>query len=151
MIGGMPWLHRHKSSATGGRHFVMSDRLAFDDRAIVFRFDDPRAQLDWFVGRRGTLQSNCVISRDGTRRMIKSGLLHQVIRRRPITMTIKQSADDPAAQHSRKRFLISFRIESRDDLIALRKTADVQTFLIGGPATEAGHVRRVSFLETFFV
>ena len=51
--------------------------------------------------------------------MIQPGLLHQVISRRPVAVTIEQRADDPATQHSGKRFLISLRLESGDNLIAL--------------------------------
>src|SRR5436853_4543527 len=83
--------------------------------------------------------------------MIQSSFLHQVVRRRPVAMAIEQCADNSAAQHPRECFLISFRIESRDDFIALRKAANVQTLFIRRPAAETGHLRRVDFLETLFI
>jgi len=65
--------------------------------------------------------------------MIQSGFFHQVIRSRPVAVTIEQRADDAAAQHSRKRFLISLGLEPRDDFIAVREAANVQPFSFAGP------------------
>src|SRR5205807_10481990 len=107
--------------------------------------------LDGSVGRRRSQQLDRIVRGDGARRMVRSGFLHQVISRGPIAMTIEQRADDAAAQHSRKGFLISLGLERRDDFIATWKAANVQTFFIRRTATKAGIVWRVSFLETLFV
>ena len=82
--------------------------------------------------------------------MIQALLLHQVIRRGPVAMTVEQCANDPAAQHSRKCFLIGFRVEGCDDFIAAREAANVQTFLVRWTTAKASHAWRVSFLETLF-
>ncbi len=82
--------------------------------------------------------------------MIQSGFLHQVIRARPVAMTIQQRADDAAAQHSRKRFLISLWLERRNDFIAAREAANVQALFVRRAATKAGVVRRVGFLNALF-
>jgi len=65
-------------------------------------------------------------------------------------MTIEERTNDPAAQHSRKRLLITFRLESRYHLVALRKAANVQALFVRRAATKANHVWRVGFLETLF-
>src|SRR5712691_8599651 len=83
--------------------------------------------------------------------MIHSGLLHQVVGRGPVAVTIEQRPDNPATQHSRKSFLISLRLESGDDFIALRKASNVQALLVRRATTKARIVWRVSFLNTFFV
>src|SRR5258708_8246800 len=83
--------------------------------------------------------------------MIQSGLLHQVVGRGAVAVTIGQRPDTPASQHSRKSFLISFRLEGGDDFIALRKASNVQALLVRRATTKARVVWRVSFLDTFFV
>ncbi len=82
--------------------------------------------------------------------MIQSGLLHQIVGRSPVAVTIEQCADNAPAQHSRKRFLIGFRLERRDNFIAARKAANVQAFFIRGTTAKAGIVRRVCFLDALF-
>lgn len=82
--------------------------------------------------------------------MIHSGFLHQVIRSRPVAVTIEQRADDPAAQHAGKRFLISFGLKGRNDLIAAREAANVQALFVRRAAPKARVARRVSFLDAFF-
>ena len=83
--------------------------------------------------------------------MIQSGLLHQVVGRGPVAVTIEQRPDDAAAQHSGERFLISLRLKRRDDFIAAREASNVQALLIRRATTKARIVWRVSFLDTFFV
>ena len=83
--------------------------------------------------------------------MICARFLHQVIGGGPVAVTIKECANNSTAQHSRKCFLISRRLKGRDHFIAVRETANVQAFLIRWPTSEARHVRRVGFLEAFFV
>src|SRR5207302_11032401 len=83
--------------------------------------------------------------------MIRSRFLHHMICTGPIAMTIEQRADDPPAQHSRKRFLISFRVKSCDNFTAVGKAANVQAFFVCRAAAKAGIVWRVGFLNAFFV
>ena len=66
-------------------------------------------------------------------------------------MTVEQCADDPAAQHSRKCFLIGFRVEGCDDFIAAREAANVQALLVRRTAAKASHAWRVGLLQSFFV
>ena len=82
--------------------------------------------------------------------MISAGLLHQVIRGSPVAMTIEQRTDNSTAQHSRKCFLISFRIERGGYFLAAREAANVQALFIRRAATEARHVWRIGLLETLF-
>ena len=83
--------------------------------------------------------------------MIRGGFLHQVIRGGPVAMTIQQRADDAAAQHSGKCFLISRRLKGRHDFITLGKAANVQALFIRWSTSKARHAGRVGFLETFVV
>src|SRR5438105_6608726 len=62
--------------------------------------------------------------------MIQARLLHQVKRRGPVAMTVEQCSDYPAAQQSRKCFLIGFRVEGCDDFIAAREAANMQALLV---------------------
>jgi hypothetical protein len=81
--------------------------------------------------------------------MIQTRLLHQVISRRPIAMTIKQRSDNSATQHSIECFVVLLRLPLGDHMIALRKAANVQPFGIRWTTTKARVARRVSFLNAF--
>src|SRR5712692_4384092 len=83
--------------------------------------------------------------------MIGSGFVHQVIRARPVAVTIQKRADDPATQHARKCFLISFGSKGRDDFIATCEAANVQALFVRRTTAKAGVVRSVSFLDALFV
>src|ERR1051326_3862714 len=146
----MAGLNGDESASARRGDFVVRDQLTFDDGAIISRFDHARAQVDRLIGWRRTFESNRVIGCDSARWMIDSGFLHQVISRGPIAMTIEQRADDAATQHPRKRFLISRGMESSDNFITFGKAANVQPFFIRWSTAKASHVRRVSFLKTFF-
>jgi hypothetical protein len=65
-------------------------------------------------------------------------------------VAIEQRADNPATQHSRKCFLISLRLEGRDNFVTLREAANVQTLFIRGATAKACAIRSVCFLDTFF-
>lgn len=65
-------------------------------------------------------------------------------------MTIKHCPDDAAAQHAGKRFLICFSLKICHYFVTAGKAANVQAFFICRPATKAGEIRCVSFLDTFF-
>ena len=64
-------------------------------------------------------------------------------------MTIEQCADDAAAQHALIRFVFEAWFPLGDDLIAIRKTANVQTLRISRATTETRKVRGESLLDTF--
>jgi len=146
----MAGLDRDKSSATSGRDFVVGNQLALNNGPIIGGFNYARAQFNWPVRRSRPQQLDRVVRRDCAGRMISAGFFHQVIGCGPVAVTIEQRADDPTAQHPGKCFLISLRLKGRDDIIAAREAANVQTLFIRRAATKARHARRVSFLETFF-
>src|SRR5258707_5026250 len=82
--------------------------------------------------------------------MIHSGFFHQMPGRRPIAMAIEQSANDPAAQHSLECLILGKWLPFSNNLFAGRKTANMQTFRICRPTTEASEIRSVRFLDAFF-
>lgn len=65
-------------------------------------------------------------------------------------MAIKQRPNNAATQHSRERFLISFRLKGRDDLVTFREAANVQPVFIRRAAAKTCIVWGVGFLDTFF-
>src|SRR6266550_474312 len=149
MISRMAGFHRNECSATSCRDLVMRNQLAFDDGTIITGFNHASNQAHWLVGRRWPPQRNLVVSSDRAGRMIGACALHQMIGSRPVTVTVEQRADDTAAEHSGKRFLISFWLEFSDDFVALGKAANVQTLFVCGSATKTRVVGRVSFLDAF--
>ena len=149
MIRRVARLHRHESPATSRANFIVRDQLAFNDRPIVCRFNHASAQLHGLIGWGWPHQLDRIVRRNGTRRMIRAGFLHQVIRGGPVAVTIEERANNSATQHSGKGFLISRRLESRDHFIAFGEAANVQSLFIRWPTSEARHLRRIGFLETF--
>src|SRR6267143_5577368 len=67
--------------------------------------------------------------------MICARVFHQMIGRRPITMTVEQRANDAPVQNARKRFVLRLRLPFGDDFAVFGKTADPQAFVIRRPAT----------------
>jgi hypothetical protein len=149
MIGRMAGLHRNECSATSCRDLVVRDQFAFNDCAIIAGFNHAGYQPYGLVRRRWPPQRNLVVSSDRAGRMIGACALHQMIGSRPVAVTVEQRTDDAAAEHSGKRFLISFWLEFRDNFVALRKAANVQTLFVCRAATKTRVVWRVGFLDAF--
>src|SRR6185369_6670994 len=105
-----------------------------------------RDEFHWPIARRRAQELDRVLSRDRAGRLVGAALLHQIPRCRPVTMTIEQRADNPAAQHPLKSFILLTRLPLRDDLVTISKTADVQAIRIRRPTAEAREIRSVSFL-----
>ncbi len=151
MISRVAGLDCDKRAAAGCSYFVVGDQFAFHYCPVIGRFNYSRNQMDWFIGRRWPQEFDCVVSGDCTGRVVQTETLHEVIRRGPIAMAVEQRADNSAAEHSRKRFLVGFRLPVSDYFLALWKAADVQPFFICRATTKTLHVWRVGFLDTFFV
>jgi hypothetical protein len=62
-------------------------------------------------------------------------------------MTIEQSAEYAAVQHTGKRLMMRLGMPFRNDLIALRKAVNVQTFLIRWAAAKANACWRILLLK----
>src|SRR2546423_3041429 len=80
-----------------------------------------------------------------------------MIRCRPVEMTTKYRADDPAVQNSLERFVFFLRFPLSDDLAArsrfigvLQQTTNMQAVRVCRAATEAHILRRVFFLKGLF-
>ena len=149
MIRGMARFDGDEGAATSGADFVVRDQLAFDDRFVASRLNNTRDELHWTIARRRAQELDRVLSGDGAWRLVGAALLHQVPRRRPVAVTVKQRADNPAAQHPLKCFILFARFPLRDNLVAVSKTADVQALRVRWSTVEAREIRSVSFLNTF--
>ena len=149
VIRRMAGLDGDERPAAGGANFIVRDQFAFNDRAIVCRFNDARDETNWFVSRRWSQEFYGVIRGYGARRVIHSETLHQVIRGRPVAMAVQHGADDASAQHAGKRFLIGFCLKLGNHFIAIRKAANVQAFGVCRATTKTGEVGCVSFLYAF--
>ena len=64
-------------------------------------------------------------------------------------MTVEQRSDDTATQHTLKRFVFAAWLPLGCNLVAVGKTANVQTLRIGWTATKTREVRSKRFLNTF--
>ena len=145
----MAGLDGHEGAATSGADFVVRDQLAFDDRFIFSRIDHPRDEFDWTIARRRAQELDRILGSDGAGRLVGAALLHQVPCRRPVAVTVEERADDPAAQHSLKRFVFLTRLPLRDNLVALGETANVQALRVRRSTAETRELRSVSFLNAF--
>ena len=144
----MAGLDRDEGAATRGADFVMRDQFAFDDRFVATRLDHTRDEFHWTIARRRAQELDRILSRDSAGRFVGSALLHQVPRSRPVAVTIEERADDPAAQHSLKRFILLTRLPLRDNLFAVGKTTDVQAFRVRRSTAETREIRGKCFLNT---
>src|SRR5215208_5968893 len=97
------------------------------------------------IARRRAQELDRIISRNCTRRLVGATLLHEVPRRRPVAMTVEQRADDPAAQHSLKRFILLRRLPLRDNLVTIGKAANVQALRVRRSTAEAREIWSVGF------
>src|SRR5215472_7203103 len=79
--------------------------------------------------------------------MLRAALLHQVVSRGPIAVTVEQNTDDAAAEYAGKGFIPGLGLPFSDYLRAGGKTPNPQSPLVGRSATKAGHARSESFLE----
>src|SRR5215213_6234368 len=145
----MARLDGYEGAATSRANFVVRDQLAFYDCFVASRFNNARDEFHWPIARRRAQELDGVLSGDSTRWLIGAALLHQVPRCRPVAVTIEERADDAAAQHSLKRFILLTRLPLRDNLVAIRKTADVKALRVRWPTAKTREIRGVGFLDTF--
>lgn len=146
----MTGLDGHKGAAAGSRYLIVGQQLAFDNRSIVLHFQHPRRHPKQGVSGRWPQKFDCIVRRHRTGRMIGAIAFHQSISGSPVTVAIEQRADNAATQHAAEGFLPGLRMKVRYDFIALRKTLDVQPFVVGWATAKAGVVRCESILKTFF-
>ena len=143
----MAFPHRDENSATGRANFSAAAQRALNRGAIAAQLDNMRGQQDWTVGRRRAQQFDGILSRHSAWRMISARLFHQMIRRGPVAVTIKQRPDYPTIQHAGKCFVLRLWFPFRDDFIVLCETSNSQTVGIRWPATPARICRAVLFLK----
>ena len=103
-----------------------------------------------FVGRRGPKQFYMKIGRDGAIRLVLPVALHDEIRCGPVGVAVEQGPDDAAVEHPGERLMVRFSPPFRYDLVALRKTLDVQSFIVRGATAETDAVRGIALLKRQF-
>lgn len=92
------------------------------------------------------------ISGNGARRLRKSGLDHEGVRRRPVRVTIQERSNDPAIHHAGKSLMVRFRVEfSHNASIGLCEAPDAEPLGIGRAASKTDTVRSMGFLKTLHV
>jgi len=137
----MSFLHRDESSATRVTNFSARNELGLDGRAIIGRVDHPSLQCYRPVHRSRSEKLHMKFCRHGAGGFAFAAFSHQMIRSRPIGVTVEQSSDDPTVENSGERLMMRLGHELSDDFIAFDKTSNVQTLLIFRPASEADPVR----------
>jgi hypothetical protein len=65
----------------------------------------------------------------------------------PVAMAVEHGAGYATTQHSRKRFLVRFRLPLSDNFLALGKAANVQTVFVCRATTKTIQDCRESFLD----
>ena len=150
MIRGMAFLHRDEDSPTCGANFSSSSQCSLDGRTVIRYLNNLGREKHGIVRRRWPEQFDGVFRSHCARRAIFACPFHQMIRCRPVAMTIEQRADDPAVQNSLERFVFFLRFPLSDDFAVLQETANMQAVWICLAAAEANIFRCVLFLERFF-
>jgi hypothetical protein len=149
MIRGMAGLNGDEGAAAGGGHFVVRDQFAFDNRAVVSRFNYARHQVDWFIRWRRSQEFDRVVSGNRTRRVIKTVALHQVISGSPVAVAVEHGAGNASAQHAGKCFLVRLRLPVSDNFFAGWEAANVQSLFVCRATAETLEIWGVSFLDAF--
>ena len=149
----MAFSDRNENSATRGANFSGGAQCSLDGRTVISDLDNLGREKNGVVCRGRPEQFDGVFRGDRARRAIFACAFHQMIRCRPVAMTIKQCADDPAVQNSLERFVFFLRFPLSDDLAAcsrfigvLQETTNMQAVRVCRAATEANVSRRIFFL-----
>jgi len=143
----MAFLHRNENSATGSANFSSSSQCSLDGRTVISDLNHLGSEKHGVVRRRRPQQFDGVFRSDCARRTIFARAFHQMIRCRPVAMTIEQCADDPAVQNSLERFVFFLRFPLSDDLAVFQETTNMQAVRVCHPATEAHVSGRIFFLK----
>ena len=132
MIRGMAFLHRDEDSPACGADLSAGAQCSVDGRTVITDLNNLGREKHGVVRRCRPQQFDGVFRSDCARRAIFACAFHQVIRCRPVTMTIEQRADDPAVQDSIESFVFFLRFPFSDNLAAcsrfigvLQETANV--------------------------
>lgn len=131
-------------------YFIVRNQLTLYHGAILKQLNRTGDQANRLVGRRRTQKFDRVIGSDRARWVVCTGLLHQKIRRRPVTVTIQQRSDYSTTQHAGERLVFRLGLPFSDYNFAIWKAANVQTLFVRRTATETGEARRISLLDTLF-
>ncbi len=149
----MAFSDRNENSPTRGANFSGGAQCSLDGRTVITDLDNLRREKNGVIRRCRPQQFDGVFRGDRARRAIFACALHQMIRCRPVAMTIKQCADDPAVQNSLERFVFFLRFPLSDDFAVcsrfigiLQETTNVQSVRVCHAATEANISRRIFFL-----
>jgi hypothetical protein len=150
MISGMTRFYGDEGATASGSDLVVRDQFAFDNRAVVGRFNHAGDQVDWVVRWRWSQEFDRVASGNRARWVLKTVALHQVICGSPIAVAVEHGAGNASAQHARKCFLVSLRLPVCDNFLTGWKAANVQTLFVRRAATEALEIWGICFLDAFF-
>src|SRR5262249_10134245 len=102
---------------------------------------------DRLVARGWTQQPDRVVGSHGAGRGLSSGLLHQMVGRRPVAVAVEEGADDAAVQDPGEGLVVGLGHPIREHLVPLHEAADVQRLAVRVDAAEAGVLRGVTLLQ----
>ena len=149
MICGMSFFHRDKSSPTRVTYLTAGDELGLDGRAIICGFNNSRFEGDRPVDRSRAQKLHMKVRGYSTRSFRLAAFLHQVIRCRPVRMTVEQGSYDPAIKYAWECLMMRFCHELGDHFVAFDETPNPKALFILRPASETDSFWRVSFLQRF--
>src|SRR6476659_6290013 len=97
-ICGMVGSDGDECAAARGGDDATGSQFGVNDDAVPVHLDRPGAQMDGLIGRCRALQAYGVVGGHAAGRTVESALAHQVHRRGPVGMAVKQRADDAAVE-----------------------------------------------------
>jgi hypothetical protein len=134
------FLYGDENASASVANFPTGNKFGFDRCPIILGFDHTCTQGERPVGGSRPKQLYMKFSRYGAGRGGFASLLHQMIRRRPIGMTVEQCSNDPAVKHSGKCLVVLLRRPFGNYFVTFGKTIYPKAFLIRGPAAETNTV-----------
>lgn len=145
----MALFYGDKRPATSCRNLALCNQLSVNNSAVSGRFDDACAKLQVRIRGRRSQQFHVKIRSYCARWRSQTIAFHQMIGCSPIRVAIKDGADNSAIKDARKRHMMRFCVPGSYDLITLWKTANVKTFFICRPTSEADSSGRILLLQGF--
>src|SRR5882724_2897935 len=147
MICGMIGFYGYERPPAGSADSVVRNQFSFHNRPIISGLHHAGNQLYRAVGGSRTEQLDRVFGGHRRRRPISTVSFHQVPGCRPIAMAIEQRANYPAAKHTSESLVFRLWLPLSNYLLAVGKTAHMQSFVVSRATVEAGKLRSVGFLN----
>jgi len=144
----MTFFNGHESSFESRCNFPSRLKRRFDNRLVIRQLHRLRNKMQSSSAGGWTKVGYAVFCGYRSRRCGKSLSFHEAVGCRPIAMTIKECANNPAVHVPLERLMVRFGLPISNYLLTDHVAANMQPTRVRRPTSKAPSIRRVGFLET---